>query len=408
MTSIVTRSLGQTLGNSTNICQVTSENISASIGIQLSVVQQSGLDRNYTLRIPPNATGTNTWKRLVPSDKAEKFLNQNHWAVDLSSEILNGSTHQITLRLVRTREGSPPSATPLKCKVQTYATVGQSLSIIDTQTTSTNVSHAGIYDGALITQQDGFVGINTDAPSHVLDVNGNTNTSGTFKIGGTDVLSATSLGSSVVASSLTTLGTLGNLQVAGNVFLSGLAFEPSSNVVYIDPSTRILSINPAIPGPQGPQGPQGIQGATGVEGPAGATGPTGPTGPQGPQGPTGSTVTNNIVSSTATSTATSTTVVTYLTSGTLVAGTYAVWFSGAYSTELNTRSMTLDLRNNVSTAVFDTVTLQPYALGASRFSVSLMGVTTLSSSGTISCRFASGGTYSTFVYSGDLLCLRLS
>ena len=120
----------------------------------------------------------------MPFDKTEAFLHQNHWAVDLSSEISAETTHVVTLRLVRTRAGTPPSTTSHTCKVVAHPHAGHTLSIIDTETTSTNVTNAGIYDGALITQQDGFVGINTDAPSHALDVLGNTNVSGTYKIGG--------------------------------------------------------------------------------------------------------------------------------------------------------------------------------------------------------------------------------
>ncbi|CAN5345284.1 hypothetical protein BH09PAT4_BH09PAT4_08850 [soil metagenome] len=54
----------------------------------------------------------------------------------------------------------------------------------------------------------GNVGIGSTAPAFALDVNGNINTSSTYKIGGTDVLSATTLGSGVINSSLTSVGTL--------------------------------------------------------------------------------------------------------------------------------------------------------------------------------------------------------
>jgi len=455
-TSTFTKSLGQNLGDASLVCTVTS---TGTVGIHVSVVQSSGLDRNYRVSVPVNATGSGIWKRLVPYDKTEKFIDGNRWAVDVTR-----SDNVTSLRLVRTKVGTPPATTSLKCKVVAYATIGQSVFVENSTTVLTNATIAGIYEGALMYQEDGMVGINTDSPSHMLDVLGNVNISGGYKIGGNDVLSASSLGASINTSSLTTLGTLGNLQVSGNVILSGLAFAPSSNVVYIDPSTKRLTLSPAIPGPTGPQGTQGTQGATGpvgaagatgAAGPTGATGPqgptgvkgdTGPTGPQGPQGPTGPTgatgpqgiqgiqgpigptgptgatgatgiqgptgsltvITNNLVTSTATVTATSTTVVTYLTSASLAAGTYGVWFSGAYSTESDARIINLDLRNNQTAALFDTQSLQPYTLGTSRFSISLMGVTTLTSAGTISCRFASGGGYSTFVYSGSLLCIRLS
>ena len=207
------RSLGPNLGDAIQICQVTSstgaaEGGTSRVGIRLSIVQTSGLDRNYRVSVSPTElTGRGVWKRLTPIDKTEKFLNQNHWAVDLSNEISEES-HTITVRLVRTKVGVPPSATVLKCKVIAYPSVGQSVLIEDVQETSNNVTTSGIYDGALISQVDGLVGINTDAPLHELDVLGNTNTSGTFRIMGTDVLSTTSLGTSVVTSALSTVGNL--------------------------------------------------------------------------------------------------------------------------------------------------------------------------------------------------------
>ena len=217
------RVLGQPLGNAIHICQVTSASTTSKIGLQLSVTQQSGLDRNYRVNISPSiATGFGVWKRLVPYDKTEKFINQNHWAVDLSNEV-SESIHTITLRLVRTKEGTPPATTSLKCRVLAFPSVGQSVNFVDSQTTSAEAVNAGIYDGALISQQDGMVGINTDAPSHTLDVLGNTNTSGTYKIGGTDVLTATALGTAVVSSSLTSVGTLGSLSVTGNVTAGNLS-----------------------------------------------------------------------------------------------------------------------------------------------------------------------------------------
>ena len=502
-TSTFTKSLGQNLGDASHICTLTS---TATVGIYLSVVQSSGLDRNYRVSVPVNATGSGIWKRLVPYDKTEKFVDGNSWAVDLTR-----SGNVTSLRLVRTKVGTPPATTSLKCKVVAYATIGQSVLVENSTTVLTNATIAGIYEGALITQVDGMVGINTDSPLHVLDVLGNVNVSGGYKIGGNDVLSASSLGGSLTTSSLTTVGTLGNLQVSGNVFLSGLTFAPSSNVVYIDPTTKRLTLSPAIPGPTGPQGatglggatgatgvagatgpagttgatgiqgptgvkgdtgstgpqglqgltgptgatgPQGIQGTTGPIGPtgaagatglqgvtgpqglqgpqgvtgaagaAGATGPQGVTGPQGatglqgvtgPQGATGpqglasrENLTNNIVTSTTNTAASSTTVVTYLTSGTLVAGTWAVWLTGRHATNASTRIINLFLRNDVSTANFDTLILQPNASVQSTYSHVLMGVTTLTSAGTVSFRFSSAGAYATNVSSGRLLCIRLA
>ena len=437
-TSTFTKSLGQNLGDAIHICTITS---TESIGINLSIVQSPGLDRNYRESVPYNATAE-AFKRLVPYDRTEMFVNQNHWAVDLKRT--DGVT---SLRLVRSRAGNPAATTTLTCKVVAYPSVGQSLVIADSATTSTNATNAGIYDGAMITQVDGKVGINTDSPSDTLDVHGNVNVSETYKIGGTDVLTESSLSVSIHTSSLTTLGTLGNLQVSGNVLLSGLAFAPSSNVVYINPATKLLTISPAIPGPEGPQGPQGVQGATGATGavgptgpagPTGATGPQGPqgvegdTGPQGPQGPrgdaTGSTgatgpvgptgpqgtgilFTYNFVSLDTSFLTTGTTLRTFLTSGTLAAGTWLVWVSGVYSTRRDNRNISLFLRNNLSSTNFDSKLLQPWnqAGNAYTFDFSLMGVTTLSSSGTVSLTFAAGGTSpEATVFSADIECVRVA
>ncbi len=234
------RVLGQPLGNAIHICQVTSASTTSKIGLQLSVTQQSGLDRNYRVNISPSiATGFGVWKRLVPYDKTEKFINQNHWAVDLSNEV-SESIHTITLRLVRTKEGTPPATTSLKCRVLAFPSVGQSVNFVDSQTTSAEAVNAGIYDGALISQQDGMVGINTDSPSHILDVLGNVNISERYKIGGTDVLSATALGTSVLHSNLTTLGTLSALNVTGNVSAGNLSV--GNTTLRVDAVARKVSV----------------------------------------------------------------------------------------------------------------------------------------------------------------------
>ena len=338
-TSFFTKTLGQDLGDASVVCTVTSAD---TVGIRLSVVQSSGLDRSYRVSVPVNATGSGEWKRLVPIDKAEKFINQNHWAVDMTR------TADVTsLRVVRSRLGSPPATTSLKCKVVAYATIGQSVSISDSVAVLTNATITGIYDGALITQVDGMVGINTDAPYHALDVLGNVNISETYKIGGLDVLTATKLGNAITRSNLTTLGTmtgllvngdmvitgnlsvdnttfqvnnnsvnvadlivggnlgassiststisgsLGSLQVYGNILLTGAANAFSSNVLYINPANGLLTFSPGIAGltgatgPPGATGVQGIQGATGTTGATGATGARGDTGATGARGATG-------------------------------------------------------------------------------------------------------------------------
>lgn len=467
-TTTLAKSLGQTLGDSTTICQITSANITSPVGLHLSVVQLSGLDRNYRVTIPPNATGLGVWKRLVPYDKTEKFFDGNHWAVDLSS-FTSEHTHTIALRVVRTKAGTPPSATSLKCKVVGYAPVGSAYNIADSSATSVLVENAGIYEGALVTQQDGMVGINTDAPSHVLDVVGNTNVSETYKIGGTNVLTASALGNSVTTSNLTTVGNLESLQVSGTVFLTGLGYTSTSNLVHVDSSTGRLTFSPGTTGSQGPvgaQGVQGVRGATGasgatgdregatngspnvltndqatrylngyvdlrnafgtdieaakthwindgyaegrtIPGAAGAVGPAGATGAQGPQG--SENFIYNIVSTNSVSTSSSTAIVTYLTSGTLEVGTWSVWASGRLSNMNDARTMNIYLRNNVLGADFDTKSYRQWTENPEYpRSFSQLGVTTLSSSGTVSFRFAAGGSYQVKVYDCVLKCVKIS
>ena len=94
------------------------------MGIHLSVVQSSGVDRSYRIKVPSNATGSGVWRRIVPYDATEKFPNQNHWAVDIMS--VNSVT---TLRLVRTKQGSPSSTTSLTCKVMASPSSGNTITI---------------------------------------------------------------------------------------------------------------------------------------------------------------------------------------------------------------------------------------------------------------------------------------
>ena len=233
-TSLFTKSLGQNLGDASQICSITAS--TGAIGINLSVMQVSGLDRNYRVSVPPNATGSGVWRRLVPFDKTEKFVNQNHWAVDMTC-----ADNVTTLRLVRTRAGTPPASTTLKCNVKAFPSVGATVTIADSTTTATNATNAGIYDGALITQIDGMVGINTDSPSDTLDVLGNVNIFGVYKIGGVNVLTANALGNTVLTSALNTVGTLSSLNVAGGVSLTGLSAATTGNVMYVNPSSGAVS-----------------------------------------------------------------------------------------------------------------------------------------------------------------------
>lgn len=98
--------------------------------------------------------------------------------------------------------------------------VNSSLTSVGTLTSLTvngNVSVKPASNFVTIDASSELVGIGTATPGHKLDVNGNINSTGTYKISGTDVLTSTALGSSVVNSSLTSLGTLTDLVVSGNI-----------------------------------------------------------------------------------------------------------------------------------------------------------------------------------------------
>ena len=124
----------------------------------------------YRVDVLNNATGEGVWKRLAPYDKTEKIPNQNHWAVDLMS-----INNVALLRLVRTKVGSPASTTSLTCKVNAYASAGETISVVDSETTVSNVTNDGVFEGAVLTQMDGKLAINSDHPNHTLDVAGNVN-----------------------------------------------------------------------------------------------------------------------------------------------------------------------------------------------------------------------------------------
>jgi hypothetical protein len=387
-----TKTLGADVGDFAFVCTLTASGQSA-FGVHLSVVESSALERVYRITIPYDATG-GVWKRLVPIDRTEPNTT---WAVDLLSVYSDAM-----LRVVRVKAGLSAS---LQCKVVVYSAPGSSTTIVDSQVAGSFASsNAGVYDGALITRVDGNVGIGTDTPSHALDVSGNTNVSGVYKIAGSVVLSATALGPSVTSSSLTSLGALQTLQISGNASLTGLPYQPSSNaVVYFDSMTGGLAYGPSAAGPQGPQGP---------DGPVGSNGLQGPTGPQGPAGaPGGQSLFSTQSVRTTSAASSSTTTVVYLTR-ILAVGTWAVWASGTFSTSSAARLITIRLRRDIDNFNFDTKTMQPWTNGSTyTFNYSLQGLVTWTGPGSsfeVSITFNSNGDYTTNLYTATLLCIKLA
>ena len=237
-TSVFTETLATAAGSFSSICQLTASD-TTTFGVYLSVVESASLERIFRFSVPSNATGSGTWRRLVPIDKTEKNTT---WGVDIQS--VNAVA---TLRIVRLTTAA--STTSLNCKVTAYPAPGKTVTIAGDVTTGTGATNAGTYDGALLTQVDGKVGINTEAPAHDLDVAGNTNTSGVYKIGGADVLTSSALGSSIVSSTLSSVGTLSSLNVNGSVNLTGLTQNTQpGNVVYINTGTGQLHFGPPSSG----------------------------------------------------------------------------------------------------------------------------------------------------------------
>jgi hypothetical protein len=91
---------------------------------------------------------------------------------------------------------------------------------------------------AMRIKNSGSVGIGTTNPSPLLDVNGDINTSGVFRVSGNSVLSSSTLGAGITSSSLTNLGILssltvnGNLGSTGNQLISNNAGNPQCKYLY--------------------------------------------------------------------------------------------------------------------------------------------------------------------------------
>jgi len=90
------------------------------------------------------------------------------------------------------------------------------------------------------------VGVGTTGPLYKLDVVGDVNASGVYRLDGTEVLNNTTLGSGVVNSSLTSVGTLSTLNVSGNMTVdtNTLVVNSSLNQVAIGTNSTTSTIVP--------------------------------------------------------------------------------------------------------------------------------------------------------------------
>lgn len=94
-----------------------------------------------------------------------------------------------------------------------------------------------------IIDTSGNVGINQVSPNYKLDVSGDINNSGDYRISGTSVLNNNTLGSSIINSSLTSVGTLTSLTTSGNITsLDRFTINNTTESIYsrLIPSTSKL------------------------------------------------------------------------------------------------------------------------------------------------------------------------
>ena len=253
------RTLATASGSSVEICKI--EATELVFLAEISVIQRQGnFARHYKVAISGSTSTGGSFHRVLPLTNTtanSPFLEISHEGA--------GSTDVVMLRLVRSTTGldsaelecvlrlsfngaTPPVITPLN-------------GALSDQTPSTT-----LFENTLISQVNGRVGINTDAPTTNLDVRGNTsitgtlgvtgsaNVSGTYQIGGTNVLSASALGSGVTTSSLTSVGNLTSLTVNGAVSASSLTVSGDinldANTFKLDSANNRIGVNndaPAYP-----------------------------------------------------------------------------------------------------------------------------------------------------------------
>ena len=84
------------------------------------------------------------------------------------------------------------------------------------------------------------IGISNATPSYTLDVGGDTNTSGVYRLDGTEVLSNNSLGTGITSSNLQVLGNLESLNIVGNLTVD-------TNTLLVNSTTNRVGINNSTP-----------------------------------------------------------------------------------------------------------------------------------------------------------------
>ena len=159
----------------------------------------------------------------------------------------------------------------------------------------------------------------------------------------------------------------------GNVRLS------DRNMCQLPGGGRLATINTAgVPGPTGPAGLQGPAGPAGATGPTGAIGTQGPTGPQGIPGSTHAYSTSSAYDNIAVGSGVPPTVVTSLS---LPGGHYVLWATGTVVHSLRGGAdnwVVCDLVAGGTTIATQNITVY----GGAEAAYALVGVTTISGSGT--------------------------
>ena len=158
------------------ICTLSS---AVSYAFELAVAQNvsgSAIAKSYYGTVQFSTTG---WKRLLPLSSTGPSSARD-WAVDIN---VQGSTSYF--RLVRTANVTMTSVQTLSlaCTLKIHSPLN-AVVVVDNTETGTDAVNLGPFEGTLVTQVKGNVGIGTDSPTSMLDVAGNAAIAGSLSVTG--------------------------------------------------------------------------------------------------------------------------------------------------------------------------------------------------------------------------------
>ena len=106
------------------------------------------------------------------------------------------------------------------------------------------INHSGFSitgtDQHIFVNANGNIGVGVTTPSYDIDVVGDINADGVYRVNDSEVLNETTLGSGVVNSSLTNVGTLSSLTVSGDLTVD-------TETLYVDSSNNLVGIGTTNP-----------------------------------------------------------------------------------------------------------------------------------------------------------------